>query len=229
VKIAICDDTKAERELLKKYCEHLGYTDISFFESGTELLASDELSAFELLFLDIEMPDMSGLEVKNTLEQSQNPVLIVFSTTHAERMADAFGKNVISFLTRPFDEHMVEQCLLKATQLLKDSAPIQISESVAVPCKEILYVNSEDKYSVFYLMKNRSYTSRISIKQWSEALEEMGFCLISRSAIVNLKYVLRIQGLHIFLEDGTKLSISRRQLKTVNEKLQNYRLWRSAG
>jgi DNA-binding LytR/AlgR family response regulator len=142
MRIAICDDRTEDRDLLKKYCENLGYLDLSLFSSGKDLLESSLLSTIDLVFLDIEMQGYSGIEVKNILESNYPATLIVFCTTHSELMVDAFGKNVLSFLTKPYDEHMIQQSLGHASALAKDILSVSIAEGCKISSKDIVYFHS---------------------------------------------------------------------------------------
>ena len=104
MKIGICDDDPKTREQLNNLCHKLGYIDTYQFDSGEELLSSDICHSLTLVFLDIEMNGMTGIEVKNILEQKCPFTLIIFNTSHEEQIKDAFGRNVISFISKPFSE-----------------------------------------------------------------------------------------------------------------------------
>ena len=109
MRIGICDDCEEDLISLKDICNQYGHTDITLYHSGEELLADPNSSKLELLFLDIEMDGQSGLEVKDILEHTNAFTFIVFCTSHTECMMDAFGQNVISFLSKPFTELAVER------------------------------------------------------------------------------------------------------------------------
>jgi DNA-binding LytR/AlgR family response regulator len=219
MKIAICDDKEEERRLLRNYCSKLGFSDLILFSSGNELLEYDQKSCIDLLFLDVEMPGISGIEVKNQFETECPSTLIVFCTTHTDSMIDAFGKNVVSFLNKPYDEHVIKTCLDRALKLLRNFEPVRIDQNLTVPCQEIIYLHAEQKYTIVYLTENRAISTRKSISQWIEELQELKFCLISRSTIVNASHILRIQDSKILLKNNMTLSASRRYIKSINTSL----------
>lgn len=210
MKIGICDDLSEERKRMKNYCTNLGYDNIILFESGEELLESKELSSLNLLFLDIEMKSVNGIEVKNTLELTNPSTFIVFCTTHQELIQNAFGRNVIFFLNKPFSEMDMEHCINKAKYLGAEYYSISIDEKTSILCKDIIYLHSEYKYTIFYTTDGESYSSRKSIKDWEQELKNLGFCMISRSTIINLKYYKKIQNKQVLMRDGVSLPISRR-------------------
>lgn len=224
MKIGICDDLATEREVLKKYCNQLGYNDIIFFTSGEELLKSTELLSLHLLFLDIEMDGMSGIETKNVLEKLSPFTLIAFCTTHQEMMPDAFGHNVISFQYKPISKLSVEHCIRRAAFLTRNFSPIAIDDTTRVPCANILYLQSEQKYTIFYTKNGESFSSRKTLKEWTTELAEFDFCAISRSAVINLKHYLKTENKQVLLHEGISLPISRRYVQTLEKAFQAYLL-----
>lgn len=228
MKIGICDDQSEERNLLTEYCHHLGYQNISTFSSGSELLNSPELTSLDLVFLDIEMDGISGIEVKKQLEQVSPTTLIVFCTTHQELMPDAFGRNVIFFLTKPIAEHAVEQCIKQAAYFLKDFYPIVIDKNVTLTCRDILYLQSEHKYTNIYTEDGTSYLTRKALREWKEELSELGFCAISRSAVINLKYYTKLieKNRKVLMQNGVTIPISRHYQNELREKMDAFMLHR---
>ena len=76
-----------------------------------DFLNAPDSSQFHLLFLDIEMKGLTGIELKTLLEKTNPSIFIVFTTTHEEMMPEAFGRNVISFLTKPLDLNSIKHCI----------------------------------------------------------------------------------------------------------------------
>lgn len=220
--IGICDDYLEERNSIRKHCMNLGYEKIFLFTSGEELLSSPDLSSLNLLFLDIEMNGVSGIDVKERLSQSNPSTFIVFCTTHAELMPEAFGRNVISFITKPFSQRSIEHCIERATVLSKDFYKIQIDEHIAIPCRDILYLQTEQKYTIFHTKDGNSYSTRKPLKDWSDELGDLGFCPVSRSAIINLKYYNKTDNRKIILEGNISISVSRRHVQSLKEQFEDY-------
>ena len=150
MKIGICDDLISEQELIKKYCNHLGYDQIYTYQSGKELLNAKELPDLNLLFLDIEM------------------------------------------------------------------------EEKTVLCKDILYLHSEQKYTIFYMTDGQTITVRKPIKEWKTDLAPLGFCLISRSSIINLKYYRKTEKRQALLTGNVTLPVSRTCLSKLAEAYDAY-------
>lgn len=87
--IAICDDVKKEAELLETLCHELNCLHTTLFLSGEEFLSSPSLHDFNILFLDIEMPGISGLELMKQLSFSHPSLLVIFCTTYNSSGIDA--------------------------------------------------------------------------------------------------------------------------------------------
>ena len=148
MKIGICDDVIADQDLLENACNQLGYTDIVRYHSGEEFLADTEKQKLYLLFLDIEMEGKNGLEIKEILEKTNAQTFVVFCTTHAECMPEAFGRNVISFLPKPFTTHMIERCIKKHCILEKIFIQLQLIErKTFVAIRSSIYIR---KINILY-------------------------------------------------------------------------------
>lgn len=224
--IAICDDIKSERESIKNICCNLGETNILTFSSPEQLFTSEKLSSIDLLFLDIELGNSSynGIDVKNKLEYEFSNIFIVFCTSHDEMMPSAFGKNVLFFLKKPYSTSSIKSCMDRVNILNVDFHIIDVDPSHSLLCKDILYLNSNQKYTIFYNLNNSYYDSRESIVNWIKVLEKYNFCQISRSSIINLKHFVRLDSSSntIVLRNNITLKISRRFIKLFKEKLQAY-------
>lgn len=222
MKIGICDDDTQARKQLLNLCQKLGYNEVYEFESGEELLSSDVCRTLTLLFLDIQMNGMTGIEVKNTMENSCPFTLIIFNTSHNEHVNDAFGRNVISFISKPFSELSIRHNIEKAAYLSRNFSPIKIDDVTSIPCEEILYLCSEQKYSIFHTKNGESILSRKPMKKWAKELDEFDFCPISRSTIINLKHYKKIYDKKVILYNGASFAISRRYTNLVKEKFDEY-------
>ena len=107
-----------------------------------------------------------------------------------------------------------------------DFFPIAINDCVFIPCQDILYLHSENKYTIFYTTNGESYISRDSLTAWNEKLKEFGFCPVSRNSIINLKYYKKTYQKQAILSTEIRLPISRRYLQTLDETFRCYMIKR---
>lgn len=189
--IGICDDEIIYQEQMKLLCLNLlsdvGELSFALFSTGDELLESDV--KMDALFLDIEMSGMDGIRVKDILEDRKDKTRIIFMTSHDERMREAFGTNVVDFIIKPIKQEEAEKAIRKLIKFLQRQF-IEISvdgSNIIVPLDEILYIESEDKYTYIHTQDNK-YLVRQTLSDWEEKLPSPYFCRCSRFCIINMEF-----------------------------------------
>lgn len=223
MRIAICDDQRVYREDILEHCKRLlpeGNVCYRCFASGEELLDSGFL--FDLLFLDIEMTGMDGIQVKNLLEMQNTQAKIAFLTSHEERMIEAFGANVIGFLQKPVQEEKLLKVIEKM-KLFLDRETVEWEDDGrlhTVYAEDIQYIEVQDKYTYVVVGEDKHLVRR-SLTEWEALLPESDFARANRSCLVNLCLLERLNS-EIRLEDGKTIPIGRRYKKEIEEKYKRY-------
>lgn len=223
MQIAICDDQKLYRDdILKRLQDAFAGESMYFecFDSGEELLRSDVVSDF--LFLDIEMGEIDGIQVKEILEKQALKTRIIFLTSHQERMVEAFGENVIGFLTKPIQEAALGVIVKKMRQAMQRELVTWdvAGKTYTVSAEDIRYIEAQDKYT-YVVLKDEKYLVRKSMKEWEEQLPERQFCRANRFYLVNLELFDKAKG-EITLEEGKKIALSRKNKETITEQYKRY-------
>lgn len=228
MKIGICSRQSEKKALLIQHCHHLGYQDTYAYSSGKELLNSPSLTSLTLLFLEIEMPDLNGIDIKKRLDQISPTTFIVYYASNQKFMPEAFGRNVIFFLVTPLTENSIKKCIEQAAYFSKDFHTIAVNKNVTLPCREILYLQSEQKYTVIYTEDNATYLTKKTLLKWKSELCGLGFCAISRSAIINLKYYNKLieKDRKVLMQNGVTIPVSRRSISLLQEQLNIFLLHR---
>lgn len=221
MKIAICDDNMEERNILASHCKELGYDDIDLYICGEDYLNRN--TSPDVLFLDIGMKDINGLELKEFLDRTDNCTYIIFYTAHSEMMENTFGRNVIGFLHKPASLRQIQRCLQKAAYYRKEFSKI-ILEDKQFLCSEIIYIEADGVYTLLHIANNSIHSSRKTIRDWAEELQEQAFFQIHRSYIINLRHVQSILNWKIKLSSNQFLSVSRKRRKEFQEAYQKYLL-----
>lgn len=219
LRIGICDDNNGDMELINSFCtqyfkESNGEVTIREYHNGNEVLKETDL---DILFLDIEMPESNGLDVKNHFQMRALDVRIVFCTSHGEAYQDAFGKNVFGFLTKPVTYKSFER---KMDEVIQDwrmeKAVITYrteSGAAAVPVQDIIYVKPAGRYSKIRTIQDKKEVFCVkSYGEWKEELTRYGFADSHRSWFVNLSHISRYDE-GILLNDGSRIPLSRRMKK----------------
>lgn len=210
MQIAICDDNKVflddiHDKLTKLLPEEVEYLR---FESGDAFLNADVEPDF--LFLDIEMPGTDGITLKDLLDSSDKKTRIIFLTNYENRMREAFGNRVIGFLNKPVDIDDLKNITDKILRdIQKRIYEFDIdNKHVMIPVDDILYIESDDKYTYLITVKKERYCIRRTMKEWIEDLPEELFCRINRSYIIH--YDLCKNGIKkILLPDNREVEVSR--------------------
>lgn len=223
MRIAICDDQKLYRDdILKQLQDAFAGESMHFecFDSGEVLLRSAMVPDF--LFLDIEMGEIDGIQVKEILEKQALKTRIVFLTSHQERMVEAFGENVIGFLKKPVREADLNSIVKKMKQFLQRKRITweEAGKTYTLSAEDIRYIEAQDKYTCVVL-KDEKYLVRKSMKEWEALLPKRQFCRANRSYLVNLELFDKAKG-EIALGEGKKIALSRKNKETITEQYKRY-------
>lgn len=220
VKIGICDDEREFREhlktLLEQYFRRNGLRyEQQEYSSAKEFVERGE--GTDLLFLDIEMEGMSGIQLKDYL-QGEGEVKIIFVTSHLEGMPEAFGKNVYGFLEKPVDLQKLERYLARVLEDMEGNQVFVlkgIQGEMAVKEKDIFYFASDKKYSRLVGKMGESFCD-MGLQQLEEALGKKSFFRCHKSYLVNLGNVSEINK-SVLLKNGESIPVSRRRVKELKE------------
>lgn len=208
MRILICDDDLLIHEHLKKCIQdffrnnNLKCPNIISFDSGESLLA--DKGQKDIVFLDIEMPGVSGIFTGKEL-QKQNPNVIIFIvTSYMEYLDEAMRFQVFRYLTKPIDKQRLFRNLKDAIRLhhsLTAKLPVETKSGVhCVPISDIIFVEAKERKVIVHT-PNVAYESVYNIQYWAKTLTNPCFFQSHRSFIVNMQYVSSFDHTLIYLSD----------------------------
>lgn len=221
INIAICDDDELHRKkligVIQEYCKmNVKLAVISEYSSGEECLS--DLEDVDILFLDIDMEGIDGIEVKDRLESAHENVHIVFTSNYGDRMNEAFGIQVISFIQKPVTLETVANAIDKVSKWYSKRDFMELEEiggkKKVFSTEQIYYIEASNQYSKIKLRREELFM-RKSLKAWEEELSDKGFCRIHQSVIVNFFHAKEV-GHKVIMEDDTAFPISIRRKKAVD-------------
>lgn len=225
IKIVVCDDDLYVAEELASLCEKY----IEFNQLNAECVhTTDTTELFamrpDILFLDIEMPEINGIEVKNLLEEQGRETFVIFVSSHPDSMQEAFGKNVIGFLTKPVDLNQFEMVLDKAVDFSGSSRIVTLEDGSVVSSEKIVAIRVSGNYTDVSTTDGLVKNQRKTLKAWMNELEATGFIRISDSYVVNCRWVTRFSndGKKVLVGDEISLKVSGRRIKECREKYTEY-------
>lgn len=208
--IGICDDEGIIRRELRRICNQLLVEqdvncEIIEFQNGMELMNFPK--HLEILILDIEMPEMGGIEVKNRLQRLKRDVIIIYVTSHDEMMREAFGFNVLGFVKKEYMQRDLPVMLISALEMVGNFVILRDD----IDSREIAYIHTEQVYCRLFLIDGTEKVLRASLKELESKLADVGFIRAHRSYLVNLQYVEGIDDSMVYmLKQKIPISVRRR-------------------
>lgn len=237
MKIIICDDKIEEIREIKSLCS--GYLAKRGLEAEIEettdpegLLAREPMDG-DILILDVEMGEVSGIEVKDRLAMRGDSPLVIFATSHPEVMPRAFNINVIGFLEKPVDAFFFAEYMDSAVNILTADKPFDYPDGSKGSTGDILWIESERGYADVHLTDGtvRDLGKR-PIKALTAQLEPFGFICINSGQLVNCKHIDDFADDKVLLRGvltkaggepkDVTFSVSRRRKKDCWEKFVSY-------
>lgn len=223
-KIAICDDDKNQishiSSMVTKWETVSGHTcEIHTFVSAEAFLFEyEEEKAFDILLLDVEMQEISGVELARRIRRDNNRAEIIFITSHFEFFGEGYEVDALHYLLKPILEENLFPVLQKAAERLSVSPPSVVitcgSETVKLYESDILYVEAFLHYITIYT-KEKEYKLKESISAFAEKLSE-DFYRTHRSYLVSLKHIVKITRTMVCIDNGTELPLARGKYDDIN-------------
>ncbi|MBZ5607437.1 MAG: protein kinase [Acidobacteriia bacterium] len=228
----IVDDEELARNLLREYLQASPDVEIvAECANGFEAVKAVSEHKPDLVFLDVQMPKLNGLEV---LELIDREVAVIFVTAYDQYAMNAFDAHAVDYLLKPFALDRFEKALERARQRLGEKLPpaaelsrearppqqysqrIVVKDGVRVhiiPVEALDYAEAQDDYVSLH-SKGKSYLKQQTISSLEAALDPQRFVRIHRSIVVNLERVAKIEPYAkdsrvAVLSDGTQVPVSR--------------------
>ncbi len=204
--IAIDDEPKA-LSVIKSHVSRVDYLDLkSTFTDPFKAIQFLEKHSIDLVFLDINMPDVSGFEFLKHLPTKSE---IIFTTAHSEYAIQSYEVEAIDYLLKPFDFSRFLLAVTKVKNKLSDKEKSGVQDFLflntgtskqRVSIEDILYVESDGNY-VNYITKSEKLLVRSSFKEVLSILPSDLFVQVQRSFVVAIKWIDKIENNHIFLAE----------------------------
>lgn len=208
VNIAICDDDYTWIEYIEEYItkikEIYKETECDTFTTGEALLQHYETNGniYDIVILDIEMGDTSGIEVAQKIRNRDSAVCIFFLTNHKDYVYDCFKPLPMNFWIKPVEYEVFKEDIMRAYKYIKESSDyIKVVENrkrIRLKCDEIIYIENKDRKSWIYTVSGVHKTNKL-LSDLMRDLDNKVFVRVYKSFIINLRHV------HVINEDYLKL------------------------
>lgn len=223
-RFAICDDDAADLlyvknqiiEWVKRQSLEVSIREFSSAESFLFAYAAEK--EFDVLFLDIEMGKMSGVELAKKIRDQNQSIQIVFITGYMEYISEGYDVEALHYLLKPVKREKLEEVLCRAVErigmqeraLLLQSA----GETVRMPLYEIRFMEVQKNYVTIHGMED--YSIKRTLREMQKELDGR-FFQTHRSYIVNLGFVKKITKNDVVLKDGTVIPLARGLYDKINQ------------
>ena len=228
--IAIDDEPLALRQI-KSYIDRIEWLQLvalcSRANEAKQLLMEERV---DLLFVDINMPDINGLDLVRSLE---NPPMVIFTTAYAEYAVEGFRLDAVDYLLKPFSYEEFERAVNNACSLyelyrmrdMQSTPEVELSDEVVeekrdyisikadykvrmVRYCDIIYVESVGEYVRLHLTDGSKLVTLFRLKNMESALPSSNFMRVHRSYIVNLNRVSSYSRGKIYMDNGDDVPLS---------------------
>lgn len=228
--IAICDDEKYYLEKLEKlivdslHLKGISLYKVFTYSSGVEFCKQEsEILKYDVIFLDINMPEKNGLETARKIREYSHTILIVFVTAFIDYSLEGYKLEVARFLLKDMLDNMFPECIEYILNKLKIQAKylqyffLEGKKELAVD--QLYYIESQKHKLIFYVgeRKQNQYSLYDKLDSLEDELSQYGFLRIHKSYLVNLQFIHEIANYKVKLKNGKLLPVPREKYQQVKE------------
>lgn len=234
LRIAICDDEKTMLEKNSKFIRKIlmqqtQYFDVVKFSNGEELLDSHRKEKFDILFLDIDMPQISGLLLAEKIRDFDTNVLIIFISCLDNCVYESLRVQPYRFIRKSHIDELEEAVTASAKYVLTNKVELSFTGengTFTSVLADIMAFTSIG-HRIYLCTKNEKLRINMTLNSLEDKFKDYGFIRIHKSYIVNYRCIDKVSGDSVILEDKSELPISRRRYRFVREEIM--RLYKGEG
>jgi len=224
MRIAICDDQNNYINIIEDYIGKAMPDGVKFtcdaYYRGEELVSvygNSEEMPYDLIFLDMEMDGLNGIETANEIRKYDKNVLIIYVTSYTSYVFECFDVNPLRFLVKPIDFEKFSEALNIAYSKFTSAEKI-LSFTVnrnllTLYADDIAYFESNKRKMIIHTTKGQTYETYSTVNDTWKTVENSGFGLAHNSFIVNLRHVEFVGAETLKMADGTEIPISKKNRK----------------
>lgn len=228
LQIAICEDNLDEQHRILYLLENSKFpVKTTMFNCGEDILKNYNKGRFDLIFMDIYMNGMSGIETVTQIRKIDENVSIAFTTTSTDHTLESYRLNALKYIEKPVKERAVYE-LLELAQLKKENAPhlkIKIKgRDVAISFEKIVYIEQKSHTLFLFLAGGEIIKANEKIDNIESQFEALDFFRSHKSFLVNLSYVKNIdRELMVFImKEGNNVHIRRESMVIARKAFETY-------
>jgi len=210
IKAIAIDDEPPALKVIENFCSNAENIQLEkTFTSPNEALKYLRKFPVDLIFLDINMPSVTGIDFYKSLEQE---TMVIFTTAYSEYAVEGFNLNAVDYLLKPFTIERFHQAIKKANDYYTYTRqlPGTVSQSlfiradyslIKINYEDIVLIESLDDYLKIYLSNDKIIVARMTMKAMAEKLPAVDFMRVHRSFIVPIKRIVQVRNKVIYISD----------------------------
>lgn len=229
LKIAVCDDNRNDREKLKSilinyYMANDIELSVDLYTNGKELLEHYRKSKdYQILLLDIEMPEINGIQAAETIRSEiDKHVIIIFFSNYPQYMQDSFRVRPFYYITKPFvpDDifHLMDNVVkeIESSRIIYSLISTEKGD-ITFNIRELLYIEASDsrRNLLTFHFPDQVLTTKGTLTHWNGQLKDYNFYQSCRSILVNLLHIHYFDKGSIILRNGEAVPVSRKKEKEL--------------
>ena len=221
MRFAICDDNKVDIRYMQEVFRRTapGHA-LDVYNDGENLLtAISDGVRYDLLFLDIIMPEQSGMEVARTLARIAPETSVVFLTDSNDYAVEAFSVKALHYVIKPLTDAALVECLHRLKERQHSRRRVHIISSSGIQqmifADEIQYAQSNAHYYDLHLTDGTIMKARMTQSEIQETLGN-SFLPISRGLVVNVEFIRQLGTRSCILKDGREILLSRKNQEAIH-------------
>ncbi len=235
MKITICDDCESDaltvRSILDDAAQNLNIDiEVDLFLNPCELIdkISEKNYVPDILALDIDMPDISGMELARQLRSDKINTIIIFISSHDEFVFDTFKLNAFRYIRKMKLKTDLADAFEDAVRVLELNKDYPVffntdNGEMKIMTSQIMYYEADARKTALYLNDGKKIILKKKISDMQKILTQKQFIMIHRSCIINSDYVKNIENCIVELDNCQKLIVSRTRFHDVRKQI--LKLW----
>lgn len=231
--IVIVEDMEEHRHILRRYIEEWAKEKkkdvvIREYTTGEQFLFHENKGeSADAVFLDIQMPGISGMELARKIRESNQDTAIVFTTGIDDYIGEGYEVSAMHYLLKPLKKSKVMECLEKISHKKKEEQYILLNmgeESRKVAYSMIWWAAANERHTIVAVEDEaEGVVRRLDVKEGFGEMEGLltkkdCFIKVHRSYLINLQHVKHITKTDVIMDNGDEIPLSRRMYKEVNQK-----------
>lgn len=226
--IAIIEDNLPELEDLENsVCKILNESNAEFeigkFSSISDFSKRDR--EFELVILDLKLPDGSGLELAREIKRNSEKTGIIIVTAYREYVYEGYEVDAFRFIPKPVDPNKMREAILSFLYEKLETQTLFITvegQKLPLPVNDIVFIESQGNHSTLYLLNGKTLSNKRSISDFEHDISNRQFIRVHRRFLINMKHIKSVKGYEIYFVNNFRAEVSRRNRLDFEQKLISY-------